>query len=207
MENLIINMVGDIPTVTKSWAAGTVLISILTKAKLIDENKKLYNFDLAFKKGQYWRVIYSLFDYGRLNWISTLDIILSVNYLSSLETSIARKTRFLWMISLLSAILIILSKWAQPLSSLGQLLYANLAYYKKRRDMQANLHRDWISIPLVLSCAAKLFAYPMMHFSLIQLTMEFLPGHLLFFLAEVMSRIYDVDLCEPPTRWFTREQA
>lgn len=201
MDAVLLNMIGNVPIVTKIWAAGCIGFSLLATTHTIDPTKMFYNFDLVFKRGQYERLIYSLFDYGDLNWTSVFNIILSVNNLTLLENSFPLKRRYCWMIIMLLTLVIAMSSVEQPINSLGFILHENLMYYQMRKnERQINLriigglNISPLIIPLYMN-ALLLFVYKA---SWLQVGMNVIPAHLLFYCDDVINKIYEIDLCQTP---------
>lgn len=202
MDAVILNIIGDIPTVTKVWAIGCVGLSILSGTNTIDTTKTLYSFELAFKKGQYERILYSLFDYGGFDWIAIFNIFVSVNHLATLENSFTLKRRYCWMIMIALVMIIMMNGLAQPISSLGVVLYENLVYYqirKERNEMNLRIFGGGMNvspllIPLYMNC--------MMFFvnkkSLLQVSMNFVPGHVLYYMDDMIMKLYGIDLFKTP---------
>lgn len=205
MDAVLLNMIGDVPMVTKVWAIGCVGLSLLTSTHAIDPTKTLYNFDLVFRKGQYERIIYSLFDYGEFNWASILNIFISVNHLTMLENSFTIKRRYCWMILVVLVAIIMMSGMEQPISSLGIILHENLVYYQVRKNgnemnfrILGGIDVSPLMIPLYMN-AVMLFVYKR---NWLQVAMNFVPGHTLYYLDEMMNKIYGVDLCKTPYDWW-----
>ncbi|QLG70615.1 hypothetical protein HG535_0A05560 [Zygotorulaspora mrakii] len=201
MDAALLDIVAGIPPVTKIWAIGCVGLSILTSTNAIDPTKKWYTFELAFKKGQYDRIIYSLFDHGEFNWMSIFNIFVSVNHLASLENSFAIKRRFCWMVTIALGIILLMSSIAQPVSSLGIVLYENLVYYQIRKTgnemnimLFGGVNVSPLILPLYMNCTM-LFVH---HKTMLQVAMNFLPGHALYYLDDIFMKLYDVDLCKTP---------
>lgn len=201
MDAVLLNIVGEVPMVTKVWAIGCVGLSLLASTHTIDPTKTIYNFDLVFKKGQYERILYSLFDYGGFNWTSVLNIFMSVNHLTILENSFPHKRRYCWMILLLLMGIIAMSGLEQPISSLGVILHENLVYYQMRKNERemnlrilGGLNISPLVIPLYMN-AVLLFVY---NGSWLQVVMNVIPAHLLYYFDDVMNKIYGVDLCQTP---------
>lgn len=201
MDAVLLNIVGEVPMVTKVWAIGCVALSLLASTHTIDPTKTLYNFDLVFKKGQYERIIYSLFDYGEFNWTSVLNIFMSVNQLTVLENSFPQKRRYCWMILMLLAGIIAMSGVEQPISSLGVILHENLVYYQMRKNegemnlrILGGLNISPLLIPLYMN-AVLLFVYKG---SWLQVAMNVVPAHVMYYLDDVVTKLYGVDLCQTP---------
>ena len=134
MDAVILNLLGDIPLVTRLWTIGCLVLSGLTSLRIVDPGKVVYSYDLVFKKGQYGRLLYSIFDYGAFNWISMINIFVSANHLSTLENSFNLRRKFCWIIFLLLVILVKMTSIEQPAASLGVLLHENLVYYELKKN-------------------------------------------------------------------------
>ena len=59
MDAVILNLLGDIPLVTRLWTIGCLVLSGLTSLRIVDPGKVVYSYDLVFKKGQYGKLIQS----------------------------------------------------------------------------------------------------------------------------------------------------
>ncbi|GCE97518.1 hypothetical protein ZYGM_002922 [Zygosaccharomyces mellis] len=201
MDAVLLNIVGEIPIVTKVWAIGCIGFSLLSTTHTIDPTKMFYNFDLVFRRGQYERLIYSLFNYGELSWTSVLDIFLSVNNLTILENSFPQKRRYCWMILMLLTAIIAMSSVEQPIISLGAILHENLDYYqmkKNERDMNFRILGGLNISPLIIPLyrnAVLLFVYKS---SWLQAAMTIIPAHLLYYCDDIVNKLYDIDLCQTP---------
>ncbi|CAR27678.1 hypothetical protein ZYGR_0N01620 [Zygosaccharomyces rouxii] len=201
MDAVLLNLVGDVPIVTKVWAIGCVGLSLLASTHTIDATKMIYDFDLVFKKGQYERIIYSLFYYGPLKWTSVLDIFLTVSRLTELENSFPNKRRYCWMISMLLMVVIAMSSVAQPITSLGAILLDNLIYYQMRKNERmmnerfvGGLNISPLIVPLYTN-AELLFVYKL---SWLQVAMNIIPAHLIYYCDDVVHKLYEIDLCQTP---------
>ncbi|SCU84936.1 LADA_0D04764g1_1 [Lachancea dasiensis] len=204
MDALLFNLAGDVPVVTKTWTAGIVVMSVLTSTTIVDPNKTLYNFDLAFKRGQYLRVLYSFFDYGELNMLFFFGLLLMLSQLAAVEKTVGSRGQFLWMIFVMAVLVIGMSKWIQPYESLAQVIHKNLLYYKIRRDIEtidAARGGGNVASPLMFRVFCDVMQLKNIH-SIWGILMTYLPGHLYYFLEQVVSKIYGVDVCQPPNKWF-----
>lgn len=199
------NIVNDVPPITRYWTIGSIAVSALVRLNMVNSIKMMYSFDLVFRKHHYERILYSLFDYGRFNWIAMLNIVIAANHLSFLENSFSVKRRYVWLITLALSGILFLSYFGQPVASLGVLLQENLSYYylkKNNEQMNIRLFGDFaispLLIPFYLNCLL-LFAY---HMDVVEVAMFFLPGHLLFYLDDMCTRIYNRDLTKTPYDWY-----
>lgn len=208
MDAVLMNLVGDIPPITKVWTIGCVGVSVLTSTQIIDATKTLYNFDLVFKKGQYGRLLYSLFDYGDFNWNTMLNLYITTTHLTMLENSFNDKNRYVWYIMVLIGAILSMSTIEQPLSSLGNILQENLVYYNLKKNgsqLQFQLIGGIDISPLLIPIYMNAFMYFVYKRSIFQISMNFAPAHLLFYFDDIIKLIYNIDLCKPPTDWsFTR---
>lgn len=206
MDNLLLNMFGDVPIVTKTWIAGVVVLAVCINLNLLDYTKVIYSYDLTFKKGQYLRLPYSLLDYGLFDWGSIFNFFVAIGFLSALENSIAKRGRYLWMLCVITMLIVVMSRWMQPLSSLGYTLHQNLVYYKIRRDIQANIQLPggFNVSPLLFPLYTNARMYLSLPVSFGEILVNFLPGHMYFFVEDALSKIYNLDLGKPPNEWFSR---
>ncbi|CEP61918.1 derlin LALA0_S04e03620g [Lachancea lanzarotensis] len=205
MDAMLFNIAGDVPVVTKAWTAGIVVMSVLTSTTIVQPSSTLYNYDLAFKKGQYLRVLYSLFDYGELDHWFLFGVIVMLSQLADVEKTVQKRSQYLWMIFVLSGMIIAMSKWIQPYESLAHVIHKNLLYYKMRVDIQSNADdrfRGLVS-PLMLRLLLDVMALSSAN-SLWSILMTYLPAQLYFFLEQIVSKVYGVDLCQPPNQWMKR---
>lgn len=201
MDAVIQNLLADIPVVTKTWMGGSVIVSILSSLRLIDPGKLIYNWDLVFHKGQYQRILFSVLDFGDLNWSSICNIAISTNHLSMLESSFADKGRFIWIIFVLLVLIILMSGYVQPVSSLGNVLHENLVYFELKKNGQ-NMNIMLFGGINVATSIIPLYMYFMMYFiqrrSLLEISMNFLPAHIIFYMEDTIWKLYHVDLCKTP---------
>lgn len=201
MDAVIQNLLADIPVVTKTWMGGSVIVSILSSLRLIDPGKLIYNWDLVFHKGQYQRILFSVLDFGDLNWSSICNIAISANHLSMLESSFADKGRFIWIIFVLLVLIILMSGYVQPVSSLGNVLHENLVYFELKKNGQ-NMNIMLFGGINVATSIIPLYMYFMMYFiqrrSLLEISMNFLPAHIIFYMEDTIWKLYHVDLCKTP---------
>lgn len=201
MDAVLFHLFVDIPKVTRVWIMGCVGLSILTSLNLIDSAKIIYNYDLVFRRGQYQRILFSIFDYGELNWSSIVNIAISANHLTLLESSFNEKKRFLWLITLMLSIIIIMTGYLQPASSLGVILIENLVNFHLKKNMN-----EWNVVFLgVFNVGASLlplYMYINMYFaqnkSFFEISMNFLPAHILFYFDGIVAKLYGIDLLKPP---------
>ncbi|CCE90440.1 derlin TDEL_0B03110 [Torulaspora delbrueckii] len=209
MDAVLLNIVGSVPLVTKLWAIGCVGLSLLTSTYAVDPSKKIYNFDLVFKKGQYGRILYSLFDYGELDWALMFNIYMSINHLTVLENSFNSKRRYCWIVILTLACIIVMSSMEQPASSLGVILHENLVYYQVRRNIEGEHFRmlGFEVSPLMIPLYMNAFMLFVLKRSWLQVAMNFVPGHILCYLDDTINKIYGVDLCKTPYDWWIDRRA
>ncbi|CAD6600310.1 BAH_G0003930.mRNA.1.CDS.1 [Saccharomyces cerevisiae] len=205
MDAVILNLLGDIPLVTRLWTIGCLVLSGLTSLRIVDPGKVVYSYDLVFKKGQYGRLLYSIFDYGAFNWISMINIFVSANHLSTLENSFNLRRKFCWIIFLLLVILVKMTSIEQPAASLGVLLHENLVYYElKKNGNQMNVRFFGVidvspSIFPIYMNAVMYFVYKR---SWLEIAMNFMPGHVIYYMDDIIGKIYGIDLCKSPYDWF-----
>ncbi|GAV53670.1 hypothetical protein ZYGR_0AK01720 [Zygosaccharomyces rouxii] len=198
MDAVLLNMVGDIPIVTKVWAVGCVGLSLLATTRTIDPTKMFYNFDLVFKRGQYQRIIYSLFDYGELNWPSVFNIFVSVNDLTVLENSFPQKRRYCWMILLLLTGIIVMSSVEQPITSLGVILHENLVYYQMKKNEREMILGGLSISPVIIRLCMNVVVLFVYKGSWLHVAMNVIPAHLLYYCDDVVNKLYGIDLCQTP---------
>lgn len=198
MDAVLLNMVGDIPIVTKVWAVGCVGLSLLATTRTIDPTKMFYNFDLVFKRGQYQRIIYSLFDYGELNWPSVFNIFVSVNDLTVLENSFPQKRRYCWMILLLLTGIIVMSSVEQPITSLGVILHENLVYYQMKKNEREMILGGLSISPVIIRLCMNVVVLFVYNGSWLHVAMNVIPAHLLYYCDDVVNKLYGIDLCQTP---------
>ncbi|CCH57860.1 hypothetical protein TBLA_0A00590 [Henningerozyma blattae CBS 6284] len=208
MDAIVVNLIGDIPPMTKIWTLGCIGVSVLTSTQIIDTTKTLYNFDLVFKKGQYGRLLYSIFDYGEFNWNTMLNLYITTTHLTMLENSFTNRNRYIWYITILFISILSMSIYEQPLSSLGSILQENLVYFNLKKNgsqLQFQLIGGIDISPLLIPIYMNAFMYFVYKRSLFQIGMNFIPAHLLFYFDDIISSIYNIDLGKPPTEWWTRD--
>ncbi|SCU88088.1 LAFA_0E10660g1_1 [Lachancea sp. 'fantastica'] len=205
MDAIIFNIAGDVPVVTKAWTAGIVVMSVLTSTTIVQPSSTLYNFDLAFKKGQYLRVLYSLFDYGELNHWFLFGVMIMLSQLADVEKTVQKRSQYLWMIFVLSGMIIAMSKWIQPHESLAHVVHKNLLYYKMRIDIQSGAEDRFRGVmsPLMVRLLLDVMALSSAN-SLCGIMMTYLPAQLYFFFEQIVSKVYGVELCQPPNQWLQR---
>ncbi|CCK68053.1 derlin KNAG_0A03730 [Huiozyma naganishii CBS 8797] len=201
MDAIIFNIFGDLPIITKSWVLGSVAVSVVTSTGIVDGAKTLYNYDLVFHRGQYQRILYSLFNFGELSWVSMINIFITANHLTILENSLTTKRRFLWMMFLMLSCILIMSVHTQPTASLGSILHENLLYYIFKKS------GNQMNIPIfggneLMFLILPLYMYGMMYFvmkkSLFEISMNFLPAHIIYYCDNVFHKLYNIDLCKTP---------
>lgn len=204
MDALLFNIIGETPIVTKVWLCGILAMSVLSTTTMVDSTKTLYNFDLVFKKGQFMRILYSLFDYGEFDWFYFLNVVCLMQQLAALETTIPERSRFLWMVCIMGGFIISASKWIQPVESLARILHKNLAYYKLRREIQdlPGAPNPFLAPALVTRVGIDVFMVCKLGQSAGSVLLTYAAGHTFFFLEQLVSKIYNVDLCCPPNKWF-----
>lgn len=201
MEGIIINLFGDIPVVTRIWTVSCIGFSVLMKTGMVDPAKTLYNYELVFHKGQYERLLYSLFNNGELTWMTIMNIFVTANHLALLENTLPNKRQFLWITFLTLSMILAMSAYIQPVASIGSILHENLVYFifKKR-------HNE-INIPMfggneVATALLPFYMYFVMYFvmkrSVLEIFMNLLPGHIIYYMDHIITALYGVDLCKTP---------
>ncbi|SCU95026.1 LANO_0E09032g1_1 [Lachancea nothofagi CBS 11611] len=204
MDALLFNLVGDVPAVTKTWVAGIVIMSVLMSTTIVDAGEALYNFDLVFKRGQYMRIVYSFFNYGNLSVMFFVGVAFMIMRLAAVEKAAQTRGHFLWMIFVMSSIVIGVSKWVQPYGSLAHVLHRTLIYYKIRKDIQLDDHLGGgFASPLMIYMCSDILELKNIY-SVWGMMLTYLPGQLFYFLEEVVSKVYGVNLCKPPNLWFKK---
>lgn len=205
MDVLILNFLGDIPIVTKFWTVGCIALSILTTTNIIDPTRGIYNYDLVFKKGQYGRIIYSIFDYGNFDIRFLLNLYIKTTNLTMLENSIGNSGRYVWIIVLILTSTILMTCFEQPIYSLGSIMTENLVYYQLRKNpngMNFRLLAGFNISPLVAQLYMNVILYFVLEKSLLQVAMTFIPGHIIFYLDDILGNIYNIDVCKSPYDWW-----
>ncbi|QLL32589.1 hypothetical protein HG536_0D01110 [Torulaspora globosa] len=205
MDAVLLNIIGSVPLVTKIWAIGCISLSLLTTTNVLDPAKTIYSFDLVFKKGHYERIVYSLFDYGQFDWASIFNIFMNINHLTVLENSFALKRRYCWIVTLMLVSIIAISSLEQPIPSLGIILHENLVYYQIRKngdDLQFRLLGVFEVSPLMVRFYVDVMMLVVFRRSWLQVCMNFIPGHLLYYMDETVHDIYGIDLCKTPYDWW-----
>ena len=201
MDVIAFNILGDLPPITRYWTLGCATVMVLTSLNLIDSTKLIYNYDLVFHKKQYHRILLSVFDYGNLTWSTIGNVLITVNQLSYLERSFNDRRRFAWFNIFLLAIIIFMTKFSQPFSSLGMLLHENLVNFQfKKNSRLINLNGngmfDMITPLFPLFSYASMYAFQGRSF--FQISINFLPAHIIFYFDDVVGKLYGVDLVKPP---------
>ncbi|EDO15359.1 hypothetical protein Kpol_457p10 [Vanderwaltozyma polyspora DSM 70294] len=205
MDAIVQHIFGDIPLVTKIWTIGCLIESIMIKAGAMDRMKLLYSFDLVFKKGQFERIIFSLFDYGDFAISSLVNLYFSTLQLSDLENSFNNIRRYLWVTFLMTLMIIYMTIFTPPVYSLGTILHDNLTYYQLQKNgNRLNLQLlGGINIsPMLIPLYTNMIMYFAYDKSLAQVTMMFLPGHIVYYTDCVLSKLYDIDLLKTPYDWW-----
>ncbi|KAH3902191.1 related to Degradation in the endoplasmic reticulum protein 1 [Saccharomycodes ludwigii] len=200
MDRVLIDMVFDIPPITRLWAIGTIILSILRKTNIIDYHKTIkYSYELCFGKKQYYRLFFSLFDYGTFDYLSILSITFSIIHLRSLERDVfATTSRYISTIFLLLLFVVPMTKYYEPLSSVGLIIQENLIYYRSKCVNEEMLQFQNVAfINMFFSIFNKLMIYRK-GFKFGTIVMDFLPGHLIFFFDKAIKKLYNVDIFEPP---------
>lgn len=201
MEAIVFNLFRDVPVITRAWIIGCIGVSIMTSTGAISRTDIFYNYELVFRKRQYLRVIYSLFDLGEFSWSTIVDILISANNLGTLENALGSKRRFLWMSTLILAILIIMTSFVQPFASLGSLMHQNLVYYLyKTRVEDINipfLGGNQLIFALVPLNTA-IVMYFVAHRSLLEVSLSFIAGHILYYCDDVLLKLYGFDIGKTP---------
>lgn len=210
MDAILLNIIGSVPLVTKIWAIGCVSVSLLTSTNALDPAKTIYSFDLVFKKGQYERILYSLFDFGQFDWASMVNIVMNINHLTLLENSFTLKRRYCWIVTLMLMGIIAMSSLEQPITSLGIILHENLLYYQIRKNGD-NLRFRLLGLFEVSPLMIRLYINAMMLLvfkrSWLQVLMDFIPGHLVYYVDDTIHDIYGIDLCKTPYDWWVGDRA
>lgn len=214
MEAIVFNLFRDVPVITRAWIIGCIGVSILTSTGAISRTNIFYNYELVFHKRQYLRVIYSLFDLGEFSWSTIVDIFISANHLSTLENTLGSKRRFLWMTTLILAFLLMMTSIVQPSASLGSLLHQNLVYYlykTRNNGMNVPLLGGNQLIFALLPLNMALVMYFVAHRSLVEVSLSFMAGHILYYCDNVLLKLYGLDICKTPydywVEWRQRNRA
>lgn len=183
-------------------------MSVLSSTTIIDPTKFIYNYDLVFKKGQFTRVLYSLFDYGEFSLIYFVQLMFLTQELAALEKSIPQRSQFLWMIFVMGVLTIIFSKWIQPFEPLASVLHKNLTYYKLRKDVQLQQgpQRGLAASPLMVRVCFDIVLVCHFGHTIRGILLRYLAGHLYYFLEQIASKVYGINLCKPPHKWFAARE-
>ncbi|SMN19608.1 similar to Saccharomyces cerevisiae YBR201W DER1 Endoplasmic reticulum membrane protein, required for ER-associated protein degradation of misfolded or unassembled proteins [Maudiozyma saulgeensis] len=201
MDVIALNIFADVPIVTKCWTIGCITVLILTSLNLIDPAKLIYSYDLVFKKGQYHRILLSVFNYGTLTWATIGNILISANHLSFLESSYNERRRFIWLITVLLTLIITMTRYFLPMSSLGMILHENLLNFHFKKHAE-EMNGGGIAGFIIAAPLLPYLMYFNMYFSqglsLLEISINFLPAHLIYYLDDIVGKLYDVDLMKPP---------
>ncbi|KAG0664092.1 hypothetical protein C6P45_000706 [Maudiozyma exigua] len=201
MDIIALNIFADVPPVTKCWTMACLAVLILTSLNLIDAAKLIYNYDLVFKKGQYRRIFLSVFNYGTFSWATIGNILVSANHLSFLESSYNERRKFLWLITVLLSLIVYITKYVQPMSSLGMILHENLVnfHFKKHaNEMNGGAVGGFIIATPLLPYLMYFNMYFSQGVSLLEISINFIPSHIIYYLDDIVAKLYDVDLMKTP---------
>ena len=94
-----------------------------------------------------------------------------------------------------------MTKFTQPISSLGMLLHENLVNLQLKKNAGMINFRDMGIFDLfsqLYPAVQYLNMYLLQGRSAFQVSINFLPAHILFYFDDVVGKLYDVDLVKPP---------
>lgn len=197
MDRLLMNLVVDIPPVTRYWIMATVVVSILLAVHLINYEATLfYSYELCFKRKQYHRLFFSLFNYGEFHWSTIINLYIVVSHLSALENSLmANRSKLFVVMASLLVIIVSMTKYFPMMNSIGMLMHDNLIYYRNKCSTfqvgEEDNNGGWFFIdPILLTLFTNLMSYFNYGMNFGTILMTFLPGHIVFFVEKVFFRIY-----------------
>lgn len=207
---MIVNLITEVPIITRLWTLGSFVLSVASRFRLITPVDIFYNYDLVFKRGEYQRLLLSIFDYGEFEWVSMINIFITANHLSMLENTFALRRQYIWLILVLLIQIVLMTLVEQPKLSLGILLHENLVYYfikKSGNQVNVRIFGNFTLSPMLVTWYMNAVMYFVYGKSAYEISMKFVPGHLLYYLDDVVGRLYHVDLLQTPyDAWLARRE-
>ncbi|CDO95140.1 unnamed protein product [Kluyveromyces dobzhanskii CBS 2104] len=189
------DLLGDIPIFTRCWGTGIILLNFALWCDFLTVYDVVYSWDAVYNRKQYLRLIYGVF-YIKLSPELLMNAFVSLSSLQQIEQSTADKRKLaLKILFLYVSIVVCIGYTDLPVLSIGEVMGMNMWYYSSKKSnnpaiLLVNAAVDQIWIPLSLVS----FMYLTGILKLAQAFSLVLPGHMLYFIDEAMSKTYGINM-------------
>lgn len=184
----------EIPPVTRTFLLGYISEAVLLRLNILHEVDMFFSWEHVFQKGQYRRLLYSIFYLGNFPLASTIiTIYIFVQRLREMEDSIPDKKRLVMKLFSLYFGVLMLSKYIALITPLTMALITNIGYYNSKKNystpivLAPQLEVDVVWIPLMVLAS---FIYLDDNRSISELLPYFLPAHVLHYLDDTLYKTY-----------------
>ncbi|TIC26625.1 Der1-like protein [Wallemia mellicola] len=136
----MLNYLNQIPTVSKFWLIGSVLISTLVQVNVISPLNLYFSFHSAFINNQPWRILTTFFYFGDISIDLFLHLYFFVRYSRMLEEEqfASNKADYVWSLIVMSTMLLAMSPLIN-LPFLSSALSSALVYIWARSHPNAHI--------------------------------------------------------------------
>lgn len=203
MENLALDLIEDIPPITRCWTAGMFLALALEYCGYLSGTDLLFSYEAIVTKGQYWRLVTSFFYFKRMSWDLPFSLYFVARTSKSLEEGMNDMFGYLWLIVVNAVMLLMISAFIHPIYWLGPSLDEVLIYIWARSNY--NLPMEMFGL-VTFNAGYLPYMYAVItHIAddkpLVGVVLALLPGHLYFYFLEVFPRVRKFNPLLPPWRW------
>ncbi|AMD20798.1 HDR056Cp [Eremothecium sinecaudum] len=204
MDLIIANAFGEIQPVTRFYSLCIFACMIAHSNGCL--SKLPNNIDLLIKKRNILGILLSIFNTGQ--GFDMYFLIHTVLQLSTIEKMVGDSKRFVWYILIIASLSITFSCFLKVGDSviMVDLIKKNMTYYILKKH-------NFEQFPMIGLFAFMDMVFQNLHLAILVLqghglslfVVSILPGFILYFIGEVLSKIYMKDFLVPPGQWFSVE--
>lgn len=196
----------NMPTITKTYFVAAVGTTILVQLNIVDPEYLYLDFDLVFKKFQFWRLVTCFLFFGKFSLPFIFQIFILVHYFQMLEQGYFIGNRGLaemsFMLTFVGFLMLVFSYFWGNLYFMGPALVFSVLYIWSRKDPYRPVS-FW-----GFAFSAWQFPFAMMIFHILLGASPLLDGvgivlgHVYHFLMDIVPANYGVQVLKTPQLFY-----
>ncbi|QEU61231.1 Der1 [Kluyveromyces lactis] len=188
------DLIRDVPIITRCWGIGILMLNLALWCNVLTVYDVAYSWDAVYYRKQYLRLIYGLF-YIKLSPDLIGNAVVALSSLQLIEQTTADKRKLALKILCLYLSVVFFIIYSDLPLSIGQALGINMWYYVSKKSNNAALFVFNVAVNVVwIPISSIALIYLLTPLELRQALALIIPGHLLYFIDEAMSKTYGFNI-------------